>query len=123
MRNANVESLLLELLGPEKTERLFSTLNMPSVLQDWEVGTVTRAELAQAMNMAHDNLLQRSPNGHTYTTEAVANGGSVYFDHGALRTVRWSQNGALPPGKGLSRESCARWASGSMAAIRWTNWV
>ncbi|VVE05770.1 IQ calmodulin-binding motif-containing protein [Pandoraea cepalis] len=101
MRNANVESLLLELLGPEKTERLFSTLNMPSVLQDWEVGTVTRAELAQAMNMAlFDNLLQRSPNGHTYTTEAVANGGSVYFDHGALRTVRWSQNGALPPGEG-----------------------
>jgi hypothetical protein len=29
----------------------------------------------------------------------VASGGSVYFDHGALRTVRWAHNGALPPGE------------------------
>ncbi|MDM8357364.1 DUF1338 domain-containing protein [Pandoraea communis] len=100
MRNANVERLLLAFLGLEKTERLFSTLNMPSTIQDWEAGTVTRAELAQAMNMAlFDDLLQRSPNGYAYTTEAVASGGSVYFDHGALRTVRWPHHGALPPGE------------------------
>src|SRR6516225_785265 len=101
MRNANVERLLTKLLGPEKTEFLFSTLNIPAVLQDWEDSTVTRAELAQALNMAlFEDLLQRSPNGRTYTNDAVAHGGSVYFDHGALRTVRWPQNGALPPGEG-----------------------
>jgi hypothetical protein len=100
MRNSNVERLLLKLLGPEKAESLFTTLTFPTALSDWEDGTVTRAELAQAMNMAlFEDLLERSPNGRAYTTEAIANGGSVYFDHGALRTVRWENNGALPPGE------------------------
>lgn len=100
MHNANVSRLLNVLLGEEKTRVLFSTLNFPSILNDWEEGTVTRAELAQAMNMAlFDDLLQRSENGRTYTKQAIANGGSVFFDHGALRTVRWPHNGALPPGE------------------------
>ncbi|RQR26494.1 DUF1338 domain-containing protein [Burkholderia sp. Bp9142] len=101
MRNANVESLLKKLVGQEKSEFLFSTLNFPTVLRDWEGGTVTRAELAQAMNMAlFEDLLSRSPSGRTYTNDTIATGGSVYFDHGALRTVRWPNNGALPPGEG-----------------------
>lgn len=100
MRNPNVESLLERLLGSDKTRLLFRTLNMPSVLSDCEAGSVTRAELAQAMNMAlFEGLLDRSPNGRAYTSEAVANRGRVYFDHGALRTVRWQHNGALPPGE------------------------
>lgn len=100
MRNSNVERLLSALLGREKTETLFATLNFPSMLEDWESGTVTRAELAQAMNMAlFEDLLERSPNGRTYTNDTVAQGGAVYFDHGALRTVRWVHNGALPPGE------------------------
>jgi len=100
MRNANVECLLTKLLGREKSEFLFLTLNFPTVLQDWEAGTVTRAELAQAMNMAlFEDLLNRSANGRIYTNDATAKGGSVYFDHGALRTVRWLHNGALPPGE------------------------
>jgi hypothetical protein len=100
MRNANVERLLTNLLGKEKADFLFSTLNFPSLLEDFEEGTVTRAELAQAMNMAlfHD-LLQRSENGRVYTKDAIESGGSVFFDHGAIRTVRWAQNGALPPGE------------------------
>ncbi|MGF6261843.1 hypothetical protein OKW49_002771 [Paraburkholderia youngii] len=100
MRNANIERLLTKLLGQQKTEALFSTLNFPQSLEDWEADTVTRAELAQAMNMAlFDDLLERSENGRTYTKDAIANGGSVFFDHGALRTVRWPNNGALPPGE------------------------
>jgi len=100
MRNSNVEALLERLIGSEKTNRLFKTLNMPSILEDFEYGHVTRAELAQAMNMAlFEGLLARSPNGRTYTDETVANGGSVYFDHGALRTVRTVHNGALPSGE------------------------
>jgi hypothetical protein len=100
MRNANVERLLLKLLGPERTRSLFSTLNFPPALNVWEDGIVSRAELAQAMNMAlFEGLLERSANGRTYTTETIAAGGGVHFDHGALRTVRWEQNGALPPGE------------------------
>lgn len=100
MRNANVELLLSKLLGREKADALFSTLNFPSILADWEAGTVTRAEFAQAMNMAlFEDLLTRSPNGRAYTQETIAQGGAVYFDHGALRTVRWTHTGALPPGE------------------------
>ncbi|VVE55123.1 IQ calmodulin-binding motif-containing protein [Pandoraea capi] len=100
MRNANVESLLVSLIGKARTDALFATLNSPSILADFEFGSVTRAELAQAMNMAlFEGLLERSANGRTYTEEAIAAGGGVYFDHGALRTVRWDQNGALPPGE------------------------
>ena len=100
MRNANIESLLRTFIGCGKTDFLFSALNMPSMLHDWEAGTVTRAELAQAMNMAlFEDLLERSSNGRTYTNDAIAGGGSVHFDHGALRTVRWPHNGALPPAR------------------------
>jgi hypothetical protein len=100
MRNPNIERLLSSFLGQDKTDVLFSTLNMPSIFADWEADAVTRAELAQAMNMAlFEGLLQRSPNGRAYTDEIVAQGGSVFFDHGALRTVRWANNGALPPGE------------------------
>ncbi|MBN3846123.1 DUF1338 domain-containing protein [Paraburkholderia sp. Ac-20342] len=100
MRNPNVESLLCKLLGREKTETLFRTLNFPSALQEWEAGLVTRAELAQAMNMVlFEDLLERSANGRAYTNDAIADGGSVYFDHGALRTVRWPHHGELPPGE------------------------
>src|ERR1700744_4813439 len=100
LKNANVEQLLLKLLGLEKTARLFTTLNHPRILNEWEDGTVTRAELAQAMNMAlFEDLLARSENGRTYTEEVIANGGAVYFDHGALRTVRWTDCGALPSGE------------------------
>lgn len=100
IKNANVEQLLLKLLGAEKTTRLFATLNHPRILDEWEGGIVTRAELAQAMNMAlFEDLLARSANGRQYTEETIAAGDSVYFDHGALRTVRWPHSGALPTGE------------------------
>ncbi|MEQ5843893.1 DUF1338 domain-containing protein [Paraburkholderia acidicola] len=99
-RNANVERLLQQLIGAHRTAALFATLNHPAILNEWEDGVVTRAELAQALNMAlFEDLLERSPNGRAYTQEALAAGGSVYFDHGALRTVRWPHSGALPPGE------------------------
>ncbi|APA89027.1 DUF1338 domain-containing protein [Paraburkholderia sprentiae WSM5005] len=100
MRNQNVDRMLTNTLGEERTRFIFSTLNFPAILDDFEEGSVTRAELAQAMNMAlFDDLLQRSRNGRIYTNDAIGNGGSVFFDHGALRTVRWPHNGALPPGE------------------------
>jgi hypothetical protein len=100
MRNANVEHLLHALLGESRTALLFATLNHPALLSEWEEGVVTRVELAQALNMAlFEDLLARSPNGRAYTRDAVAAGGNVYFDHGALRTVRWPHNGSLPSGE------------------------
>ncbi|GAB3626236.1 IQ calmodulin-binding motif-containing protein [Pandoraea terrae] len=100
MHNPNLQQMLVQHLGESRTASLFATLNLPSLLNEWHEGIVTRAELAQAMNMAlFADLIDRSPNGRVYTDEVVANGGGVYFDHGALRTVRWADNGALPPGE------------------------
>ncbi|WP_347556060.1 DUF1338 domain-containing protein [Robbsia sp. KACC 23696] len=126
-RNANIDGLLQSLLGSEKTTALFDTLNMPAALSHCEPGVVSRTELAQAMNMAlFDGLIARSANGRRYTARALAavrerrrapgaaeharddmssvsaaarEPSAVCFDHGALRTVRWAQNGALPPGE------------------------
>ncbi|MDR5799188.1 MULTISPECIES: DUF1338 domain-containing protein [Caballeronia] len=100
MYNPNIQRLLDGAVGPEKAEYLTSILNFPKSLRDFEPGIVTRAELAQAMNMAlFDDLVERSPQGREYTKDAVAQGGGVFFDHGAIRTVRWANNGALPPGE------------------------
>ncbi|GAB2916445.1 DUF1338 domain-containing protein [Paraburkholderia jirisanensis] len=100
MLNPNVQQLLETSIGRDKAGHLASILNFPAVLLQYEPGCVTRAELAQAMNMAlFDDLLDRSPSGRAYTKEAIASGGKVFFDHGALRTVRWERNGALPPGE------------------------
>lgn len=100
MHNPNIEQLLIATIGTAPAEFLLSTLNLPAIVQIFEPGTVTRAELAQAMNMAlFDDLLRRSANGRTYTNEAAKAGGSVFFDHGAIRTVRWPHTGQLPPGE------------------------
>ncbi|WP_321845955.1 DUF1338 domain-containing protein [Paraburkholderia bannensis] len=100
MSNANVGRLLEGMLGCDRTAELLSLLNCPAVVMDCEHNVVTRAELAQAMNVAlFDGLLARSPNGKAYVHGVRESGGGVYFDHGALRTVRWNGNGALPPGE------------------------
>jgi hypothetical protein len=52
------------------------------------------------MNMVlfHD-LLSRVPSGRAYVSETLTAGGKVTFDHGALRTVAWRDNGTLPSGR------------------------
>jgi hypothetical protein len=42
LRNANVEQLLLKLIGAEKAAALFNTLNHPQVLNEWEPGVSRR---------------------------------------------------------------------------------
>lgn len=63
-------------------------------------GLVTRAQIAQAMNLVlfHD-LIQRVPAAQAYVEEdVVAAGRRTVFDHGAIRTVRWA-SGQLPQGE------------------------
>lgn len=107
--NGNVERLLTGLLGAARTDWLICALRFPPKLLDWEPDVVSRAELAQAMNMAlFDGLLARSENARRYVddvSQQVSRSGgprdsaAIVFDHGALRTVRWDQHGALPPGE------------------------
>jgi len=98
--NSNLDALLEAACGPGAAQRLVKLMNVAPTLAHCEAGVVTRAELAQALDMAlFDGLLERVPTGRAYTDDVVRQGGRVEFDHGALRTVRWPHCGALPPGE------------------------
>lgn len=94
-----VHRLVHGLLGGAAADAVFTQLAVdPGLLRPLS-DTVSRAEMAQALNMAlfHD-LLQRVPEGHAYVHDVMAAGQQIRFDHGALRTVAWP-SGALPPGE------------------------
>lgn len=98
--NANIHALLSHFLGSAKTQELASLMHISPNFRMWEEGQVSRAELAQALNMAlFAGILERVPTGKAYTADVAARGAKVCFDHGALRTVRWFGLGALPPGE------------------------
>lgn len=93
-----LHSIVTEVLGSAATEQLFNRLSIAPAL--CTSSTASRAVLAQALNMVlfHD-LLQRVPSGRAYVESHCARGGKLVFDHGALRTVAWQHNGALPSGR------------------------
>jgi hypothetical protein len=98
--NANLEALLNKQLGHEQAADLLSLMHISPKFRLWQAGQVSRAELAQALNMAlFAGILARVPTGKAYTQDVAAKGGKVVFDHGALRTVRWFGIGQLPPGE------------------------
>jgi hypothetical protein len=98
--NANLQALLNKQLGNAQAAELLRLMHVSPKFRMWEEGKVTRAELAQALNMVlFEGVLQRVPTGMAYTREVVAKGGKVMLDHGALRTVRWFGIGDLPPGE------------------------
>jgi hypothetical protein len=98
--NPNLAALLAAALPQSDVSGLVQLMNLPSVVATATAGQVTRAELAQAMNMAlFAGLLERVPTGRAYTDDRKHTQTRVQFDHGALRTVRWAESGALPPGE------------------------
>jgi hypothetical protein len=98
--NPNLAALLAVALPESKVAGLVRLMNLPSVIAKTTPGVATRAELAQAMNMAlFAGLLERVPTGRAYIDDLLPAHTRVQFDHGALRTVRWAESGALPPGE------------------------
>ncbi|MFT5534582.1 MAG: hypothetical protein ACI8WM_002533 [Burkholderiaceae bacterium] len=98
--NNNLTNLIEKVIGADGAAQVYRLLAIPTVFSGGEGGQVSRKEMAQALNMVlfHD-LLERVPSGRRYTEEVASRGDKVWHDHGALRTVRWSANGALPPGE------------------------
>jgi len=94
-----LDSILTGVIGRENADKLFLMLHVAPALMD-DSAKIERAHIAQAMNMVlfHD-LLARVPSGRSYVAETIAEGGKVTFDHGALRTVAWRDNGLLPSGR------------------------
>ena len=62
---------------------------------------VPRASFAMALNIVlFADLLRRAPTGAAYVADVASAGGNIFFDHGALRTIRFPEGptGALPAG-------------------------
>ena len=98
--NQNIRELLQATCTASAVDQLVRLMNIPGGLGPGDTAAVTRAELAQALNMAlFADLLARVTSARAYADDVLAAGGRVQFDHGALRTVRWPHSGALPPGE------------------------
>lgn len=98
--NSNLMLLLERQLGQAQALALVYLMHIPARFSRCEIEKVSRAELAQALNMLlFHGVLQRVPSGQQYTQEIVSRGERVMLDHGALRTVRWFDSGQLPAGE------------------------
>lgn len=95
MTNPNasaVASLLAAWGGKPVADRLLGTLHVNETLLRSDPKVVTRAQLAQAMNMAlFAQLIDRVPEGAAYVEDVRDLGRRVVFDHGAVRTVLFPQ--------------------------------
>lgn len=97
-----IETLIVATLGEEAGRRTLDRLAIDPALLALRGDTVSRAAFAMALNVTlFDDLLRRVPSGNAYVTDALARGGKVVFDHGALRSIRFPNGptGALPGGE------------------------
>ena len=85
--------------GRPRTERLFRVAGVDDALLRPVSVDVSRAEIAQALNLLLvDDLLRRVPVAALYVHDRLRRGEKLVFDHGAVRTVSWSC-GELPAGQ------------------------
>ena len=101
MANKTVlQETLKQVVGTERAERLFQVLVVPQGLLEETGDTISRAGVAQALNMMlFEDLLQRVPDAKSYADDCLRNGRKVMHDHGAVRTVALNGMGALPAGE------------------------
>ena len=95
-------SLVDSLLGQPATAWLREHVEVPEGLLrfSWHEQAVHRAWLAEALNLCLlHKLVEAVPEGRRYVEEQAQHGRKVVFDHGALRTVDWPDNGELPRGR------------------------
>lgn len=101
----SLQQLLNACLGEPSARQLAQLMHIPAAFQNSMAdgtapGHVTRTDVAFCLNMLlFRDLLERVPEGKAYTEDVLLNGGQVFFDHGAVRTVAIAQCGALPPGE------------------------
>jgi len=101
MANKTVlQETLEKVVGAERAERLFQVLVVPQGLLAEAGDTISRAGIAQALNMMlFEDLLQRVPDAKSYADDCLHDGRKVMHDHGAVRTVLLQGMGALPAGE------------------------
>jgi len=101
MANQTVlQETLEKVVGAERADRLFQVLVVPQGLLEETGDTISRAGIAQALNMMlFEDLLQRVPDAKSYADDCLRDGRKVMHDHGAVRTVLLQGMGALPAGE------------------------
>ncbi len=93
--------LAATMLGGDKASSICRLLQRDPVFEASEDSVIARASFAMALNVVlFADLIRRSPTGAAYVADIEAAGGRIFFDHGALRTIRFSgrPTGALPGG-------------------------
>lgn len=96
---SGVIGLVEGIVGRARAEALVASVEIDAGLLRPRGEAVSRAELAQALNLLlFDDLLRRVPAGALYVLDRVRRGEKVVHDHGAVRTVL-GETGALPSGE------------------------
>lgn len=95
-----LHQLLQLIVGNERTDLLFRVLIIRPVLAADSGPRVSRAVLAQALNMLlFEDLLERVPSAAQYIQHCLSQHRTVLHDHGAVRTVALAGMGSLPSGQ------------------------
>jgi hypothetical protein len=95
----SLSRLLLPLLGEESLATVLALLHVPAILQQPPTPQVSRALLAQALNMVlFHQCVEQVPQARAYTSDCLQRGEAIVFDHGAVRSVAWP-SGTLPAGE------------------------
>lgn len=95
-----LQKTLEQVVGPERSNRLFQALQVPARVMNESGGSLSRAGIAQALNMMlFEDILSRVPDAKAYEEDCIRDGQKIMHDHGAVRTVALSGMGALPAGE------------------------
>ncbi|GGG82326.1 DUF1338 domain-containing protein [Edaphobacter dinghuensis] len=95
-----LQTTLETLIGPKRTERLFKVLVINPALTEDSGARISRAKIAQALNMLlFEDLVERVPAAKVYVEQCLRNGKTILHDHGAVRTIAMAGVGSLPAGE------------------------
>ncbi len=95
-----LQQTLEQVLRPGRTARLFQALEIPEGILAESGESISRAGIAQALNMMlFEDLLSRVPDAQAYEEDSIRHNRKIMHDHGAVRTVLLDGMGALPPGE------------------------
>jgi hypothetical protein len=99
LRESNLSRLLADTIGGARAEALLDAMHVASVLREETGREVSRAVIAQALNMLlFEDLVRRVPAAAAYVADCRAAGVKLLHDHGAVRTITLEGMGALPSG-------------------------
>lgn len=92
--------LVASLVGEERAAELLAGMELHPDVVVAAGGPVPRAVIAQALGVVLlDDLLRRVPSATAYVADRWVAGGTVFLDHGAVRTVEGVSCGSLPGGQ------------------------